>query len=184
MQPIKLLAKLTTKTLNLTGTNGGAKTIDSIDWTTAAHAMAGLPQVQTNWAYYRFVGDEKRLSQIVKALTMQITLFIKINRYRLKPETVNGLVMAAIYELIQPMCGECNGSGFINPNSQNPTECPVCHGHGRKMLSKRKRCKLIGIDHKSFTDRHDEVIKELMRIIFGWEIDIFNNIHEKMREAA
>lgn len=186
MQPVKLLAKLTTKTLNLTGTFGGGGP-DVIDWRTAAHALAGLPQCQTNWAYFRYVGEETRLKRVVRSLTMHTTLFVKIRQYKLKPETLNGLVMSAIYEHVQPVCNECEGSGLAPGQKTTNLEaeiCVKCHGRGRKPISNRSRCKIIGIGHKSYTSAHDEVSKELLRLITGWESDIFKNIREKMGEVA
>lgn len=186
MQPIKLLAKLTTKTLNLTGTFGGSGQ-DVIDWRTAAHALAGLPQCQTNWAYFRYVGEETRLNRVVRSLTMHITLFIKIKRYKVKPETLNGIVMAAVYEFVQPVCGECDGSGLAPGQIATNLDaqiCIKCHGRGRKPVSTRSRCKIIGIGHKSYTDSHDDITKELLRLITGWESDIFKNIRVKMGDEA
>ncbi len=186
MQPIKLLAKLTTKTLNLTGTFGGSGQ-DVIDWRTAAHALAGLPQCQTNWAYFRYVGEETRLNRVVRSLTMHITLFVKIKQYKVKPETLNGIVMAAIHEFVQPVCGECDGSGLVpgqKATNLNAEICIRCHGRGRKTVSTRSRCKIIGIGHKSYTDSHDDITKELLRLIACWESDIFKNIREKMCEVA
>ncbi|WP_417623058.1 hypothetical protein [Parasphingorhabdus sp.] len=184
MQPIKLLAKLTTKTLNLTGTFGGSGQ-DVIDWRAAAHALAGLPPCQTSWAYFRYVGEETRLKRVVRSLTMHATLFIKIRQYKIKPDTLNGLVMSAVYEHVQPVCGECDGSGLApgeKATSINPEICTHCHGRGRKPISKRSRCQIIGINHKSYSCAHDEVTKELLRLISEWERDIFKNIHEKMAE--
>lgn len=186
MQPIKLLAKLTTKTLNLTGTFGGSGQ-DVIDWRTAAHALAGLAQCQTNWAYFRYVGEETRLNRVVRSLTMHATLFVKIRQYKIKPETLNGLVMSAIYEHVQPVCNDCEGSGLApgqSPLSPNPDICIKCHGRGRKEVSTRCKCKIIGIGHKSYTSTHDEVSKELIRLISQWESDIFKNIHAKMGDVA
>lgn len=186
MQPVKLLAKLTTKTLNLTGTFGGSGQ-DVIDWRTAAHALVGLPQCQTNWAYFRYVGEETRLNKVVRSLTMHITLFVKIKRFKVKPETLNGIVMSAIYEHVQPVCNECEGSGLApgqKATNLNAEICIKCHGRGRKPVSNRSRCKIIGIDKKSYTSSHDEITKELLRLIAGWESDIFKNIREKMGEVA
>lgn len=186
MQPIRLLTKLTTKSLSLTGTFGGSGQ-DVIDWRTAAHALAGLPPCQTSWAYFRFVGEETRLKRVVRSLTMHATVFIKIREYKIKPETLNGLVMSAIYEYIQPVCAECDGSGLAPGQSSlnpNPNICTRCYGRGREAFSKRNRCKIIGIDHKSYSSRHDEVIKEIMRLISEWERDIFRNIFEKMVDVA
>lgn len=186
MQPVKLLAKLTTKTLNLTGTFGGCAQ-DVIDWRTAAHALAGLPQCQTNWAYFRYVGEEARLNRVVRSLTMHATLFVKIRQYKIKPDTLNGIVMSAIYEYVQPVCNECDGSGLAPGQSAtkpNPDICIKCQGRGRKPVSSRSRCKIIGIGHKSYTDNHDEVTKEMLRLISEWERDIFKNMHEKMGDVA
>lgn len=186
MQPVKLLAKLTTKTLNLTGTFGGSGQ-DVIDWRTAAHALAGLPPCQTNWAYFRYVGQETKLKLVVRSLTMHITLFVKIKQYKVKPETLNGIVMAAIYEFVQPVCGECDGSGLApgqKATNLNADICVKCHGRGRKPISNRNRCKIIGIGHKSYTSSHDDITKELIRLITGWESDIFKNIREKMEDVA
>jgi len=186
MQPIKLLSKLTTKTLNLTGTFGGSGQ-DVIDWRTAAHALAGLPSCQTNWAYFRYVGEETRLNRVIRSLTMHITLFIKIKRYKVKTETLNGIVMSAVYEFVQPVCGECDGSGLAPGQIATNLDaqiCIKCHGRGRKPVSTRSRCKIIGIGHKSYTDSHDDITKELLRLITCWESDIFKNIREKMGEVA
>ncbi|MBB1299194.1 hypothetical protein [Pseudoalteromonas sp. SR41-7] len=186
MQPIKLLSKLSTKTLNLTGTFGGSGQ-DVIDWRTAAHALAGLPQCQTNWAYFRYVGEETRLNRVVRSLTMHITLFVKIKQYKVKPETLNGIVMAAIHEFVQPVCGECDGSGLVpgqKATNLNAEICIKCYGRGRKTVSTRSRCKIIGIGHKSYTDSHDDITKELLRLIACWESDIFKNIRVKMEDVA
>ncbi len=186
MQPIKLLSKLSTKTLNLTGTFGGSGQ-DVIDWRTAAHALAGLPSCQTNWAYFRYVGEETRLNRVLRSLTMHITLFVKIRQYKIKQETLNGIVMAAVYEFVQPVCGECDGSGLVpgqKANNLNAEICIKCHGRGRKTVSTRSRCKIIGIGHKSYTDSHDDITKELLRLIACWESDIFKNIRVKMEDVA
>lgn len=186
MQPIKLLAKLTTKTLNLTGTFGGSGQ-DVIDWRTAAHALAGLPSCPTNWAYFRYVGEETRLDRVVRSLTMHITLFVKIRQYKIKPDTLNGIVLASVYEFVQPVCGECDGSGLApgqKATNLDAAMCTKCHGTGRKPLSNRSRCKIIGIGHKSYSSTHDEVTKELLRLISEWESAIFKNIRLKMGDEA
>jgi hypothetical protein len=118
---------------------------------------------------------------------MHITLFIKIKRYKVKTETLNGIVMSAVYEFVQPVCGECDGSGLAPGQIATNLDaqiCIKCHGRGRKPVSTRSRCKIIGIGHKSYTDSHDDITKELLRLIADWESDIFKNIRVKMGEVA
>lgn len=184
MQPIKLLSKLSIKTLSLTGSFGGSGQ-NVIDWRTAAHALAGLSQEKTNWAYLVYVGEETRLKSVISAINVHAQSFVKRKQYRIKPETVNGLAKAAVYEFIQPVCGICDGSGLApgqKPTNPNPEVCTKCHGRGRVTVSKRSKCQIIGIGHKSYTDNHDNTIKEIMRVIAEWENDIFANIHAKMGE--
>ncbi|WP_299262920.1 hypothetical protein [uncultured Psychrosphaera sp.] len=183
MNPIRLMAKLTPKTINLEGSSGGSKTIDSIDWTTAAHALVGLSKDANNWALYRFAGHDEKLKSVYRSLSMNIVLFIKINRYKLQPETLDGLIKAAVLEYIQPVCGVCNGAGYTN-ELNNQGECIQCKGRGRKLFSKRFMCEVIGINHKSYSNSHDEVSKELIRIVGTWEQQIMSNIHSKMGEVA
>ena len=133
------------------------------------------------------MGEETRLNRVVRSLTMHATLFVKIRQYKIKPDTLSGLVMAAVHEFVQPVCGECDGSGLApgqKATNLNAEICIKCHGRGRKPISNRSRCKIIGIGHKSYTSAHDEVSKELLRLIAGWESDIFKNIREKMGEVA
>ena len=182
MHPIKLLAKMTPKTLNL-GAIGDGTSLDVIDWRDASHALVGLKQDAYAWALYRFAGHDDKERSIVRTLTMTVTLLIKIKRFRIKPETLDGIVRAAILEFTQPVCNECGGSGWVI-NSLGQSECTHCKGRGRKAISNRERCKVIGINHKSYTNNHDEVSKELMRIIATWEQQIIKNVNEKMGEVA
>lgn len=182
MHPIKLLAKMTPKTLNLSNT-GGSGSLDVIDWRVASHALVGLKQDAYHWALYRFVGHEDKERAIIRCLTMTVTLFIKIKRYKIKPDTLDGIVRAAILEFTQPVCGVCHGSGWIT-DKLGPKECETCNGHGRKRISGRERCRVIGINHKNYTTSHDEVTKEIMRIISEWEQQIIKNVNEKMGEVA
>ena len=104
MHPIKLLAKLTPKSLNLNAVGGGSS-LDVIDWRIAAHALVGLPKDATDWALYRFAGHDEKITGIVKTLSMVLTLFVKINRIKIKPETLQGIVKTAVLEFTQPVCG-------------------------------------------------------------------------------
>ena len=182
MHPIKLLAKMTPKTLNL-GAVGGGSSLDVIDWRDASHALVGLPKEAYHWALYRFAGHEDKERTIIRTLTMSVTLLIKIKRFKIKPNTLDGIVRASMLEFTQPVCNECHGSGWVT-NSNGPQECRDCKGRGRKAISNRERCKVIGINHKSYTNNHDEMSKELMRIISTWEQQIIKNVNEKMDEVA
>jgi len=182
MHPIKLLAKMTPKTLNL-GAIGGGSSLDVIDWRDASHSLAGLPREAYHWALFRFAGHDDKERSIVRALTMTVTLYIKIKRFKIKPETLDGLVRAAMLEFTQPVCGVCGGSGWVR-NNLGPCECKPCNGKGRKSVSNRERCKVIGIGHKNYTSNHDEVTKEIMIIISKWEQQIIKNVNDKMGEVA
>ena len=173
---------MTPKTLNL-GNVGGGNSLDVIDWRVASHALVGLKQEPYHWALYRFAGHDDKEKQIIKALTMLVTLFIKIRRLKIKPDTLDGLVRAAMLEFTQPVCGVCDGSGWVQTNS-GQKECEHCVGRGRKKISNRERCRVIGINHKNYTNSHDEVSKEIMRIISTWEQEIIKNVNEKMGEVA
>ena len=182
MHPIKLLAKMTPKTLDI-GNTGGGSSLDAIDWRVAAHSLSGLNPDACRWALYRYVGHNDKIRQIIKVLTMTVTLFVKIERFKIKHDTLDGLVRAAILEFIQPVCGVCGGSGWATDKLE-PKECEPCQGRGRKKISGRERCRVIGIDHKNYTNSHDEVSKEIMRIISTWEQQIIKNINEKMGDVA
>lgn len=173
---------MTPKTLNI-GNVGGGSSIDAIDWRTASHALVGLKQDEYHWALFRFAGHEEKERSIIRTLTMTVTMLIKIRRFKIKPDTLDGLVRAAILEFTQPVCGVCSGSGWVNDSSVNK-ECPKCKGKGRKSISNRERCRVIGINHKGYTNSHDEVTKEIMRIISTWEQQIIKNINDKMSDVA
>ena len=182
MHPIKLMARMTPKTLNL-GNTGGGGGLDVIDWRTASHALVGLKKEPYEWALYRFAGHDEKERNIIRALTMLITLFVKIRRFKIKPDTLDGIVRAAMLEFTQPVCGLCSGSGWITANL-GTQECPKCNGRGRKHISQRERCRVIGIDHKNYANSHDEVTKEIMRLISTWEQQIITNVNEKMKDSA
>ncbi len=173
---------MTPKTLNLNNVGGGSS-LDVIDWRIASHALVGLKQEAYHWALYRFAGHEDKERNIIRALTMLVTLYIKIQRFKIKPDTLDGLVRAAMLEFTQPVCGVCDGSGWVTTNT-GPQECSHCAGRGRKKVSGRERCRVIGINHKSYTNSHDEVTKEIMRIISTWEQEIIKNVYEKMGKVA
>lgn len=173
---------MTPKTLNL-GAIGGGSSLDVIDWRDASHALVGLPKEAYHWALYRFAGHDDKERTIIRTLTMTVTLLIKIKRFKIKPDTLDGIVRASILEFTQPVCNECSGSGWII-NGLGQSECNHCKGRGRKSISNRERCKVIGINHKSYTNNHDEVSKELMNIISTWEQRIIKNVNEKMGEVA
>lgn len=181
MHPIKLLAKMTPKTLNI-GAVGGGTSLDSIDWTYAAHSLSGLNNEASNWAFYRYVGHENKERNIIRCLTMAVTLFVKIERFKIKPNTLDGIVRAAILEFTQPVCGTCDGTGW-SKDKLGLKECPSCNGHGRKIMSNRERCRVIGMDHKGYKENsHDVVTKKVMNIISAWDQQIFKNVNEKMGE--
>lgn len=182
MHPIKLLAKMTPKTLNL-GNVGGGSSVDVIDWRTASHALVGLKQDPYRWALFRFAGHDEQERNIIRTLTMTVTMLIKIRRFKIKPDTLDGLVRAAILEFTQPVCGVCGGTGWKTDNVE-PKECESCKGKGRKSISNRERCRVIGINHKGYTNSHDEVTKEIMRIISTWEQQIIKNVNDKMEDVA
>lgn len=182
MNPIRLLAKMTPKTLNI-GEVGGSSAADKINEFTAAHSLAGLSDDASRWAYYNYVGIEKEERKIIRTLTMTVTLFVKIEKYRIKPDTLDGIVRAAMLEFTQPICGVCSGSGWIN-DKLRPKQCENCGGHGRKLMSQRQRCRIIGIDTKSYLNSHDDVAKKTMQLIAEWEQQIFKNIREKIGEVA
>ncbi|MFT6586068.1 MAG: hypothetical protein ACJAUY_000649 [Cognaticolwellia sp.] len=182
MHPIKLLAKMTPKTSNI-GAVGGGSSVDVIDWRDASHSLVGLQQDAYSWALYRFAGHDEKERTIIRTLTMTVTLLIKIRRFKIKPDTLDGIVRAAILEFTQPVCGECHGSGWVTDHL-GLKECPPCHGKGRKTISKRERCRVIGIKPNSYADSHDEISKELLNIISKWEQLIIKNVNDKMGEVA
>lgn len=179
MHPIRLLAKLSPKTINLNG-SGHYRSVDALDWQDAAHALVGLSPEASAWAFYRFAGQDAQLCAVKNALMAYAVIFVKIAQYRMKYSTIEGLVNASIVEFTQPLCGACKGAGI---NEFKSVECPVCQGHGRMLMSLRKRCKIIGIDHRSFSARHDAVCKELLRLIAQWEAEIMANVYQKMDSA-
>jgi hypothetical protein len=184
MHPIKLLAKLTPKTTNY-GATGGGTSLNSIDWRTASHALVGLKQDPYRWALFRFAGHDEQERNIIRTLTMTVTMLIKIRRFKIKPDTLDGIVRAAMLEFTQPVCGVCHGSGCVAVASVIANqECESCNGHGRKRISGRERCRVIGIDHKNYTNSHDEVTKKIMSIISVWEQQIFKNVNDKMGDVA
>ena len=170
------------KTTNLNGVGGGTS-IDHVDWRDASHALTGLSQPAYAWALYRFAGQEEKFKQITKNLTMILTLYIKVNRYKVKPETLDGLVRAAMLEFTMPVCGTCHGTGWVS-GTKAQNECSDCMGRGRKSISTRERCNVIGISHKSYTNTHDLITKEIMRLISDWEQEIIKNVNKKLGEAA
>lgn len=179
---------MTPKTLNI-GAVGGGTSLDVIDWRDASHSLVGLKKEPYHWALYRFCGHDSGISSkertIIRTLTMLVTLFIKVNKFKIKPDTLDGLVRVAMLEFTQPVCGVCHGSGWVAGAAGNANqECESCNGHGRKRMSGRKRCKVIGIDHKNYTNSHDEVSKEIMRIISTWEQKIIKNVNDKMGKVA
>lgn len=185
MNPIRLLSKMAPKTINYNSAGGGTS-IDAIDWRTAAHSLVGLSKDANNWALYRFVGQDEKLKSVYRSLSMSISLFIKINRFKIKPHTLDGLIRAAVHEHTKPMtvCKACNGAKVIINAQKQVVECESCYGRGVKVISKRERCAVIGINHKSYSDTHDSVSKELLRIIGSWEQAIIKNVNEKMGDAA
>ncbi len=180
MHPIKILAKLSVKTVNYNSTGKGSNDEDIIDWRTAAHSLVGLSKEVSDWAFYRFAGHDEKINTITRTLVMLVTLYVKINKYKIKPETLMGIVKASILEFTMPVCRECSGSGWILQKG-NQTECVTCNGQGRKIVSNRERCKVIGINKAAYTANHDTVTKEIMKIISGWEGKIIKNVTEKMK---
>jgi len=174
------MAKMTPKTLDMSAV-GGSTSIRVLDWTDAAHSLAGLKNDEYNWALYCFVGHKNKERNIIRTLTMTVTLLIKIRKWKIKPETVDGLVRVALLEFTQPVCRTCSGSGWTTDKTE-PTECKPCKGQGRKSISERERGRVIGIDRKSMSEKHKELTKEIMIIISTWEQRIFKNIREKMGE--
>lgn len=180
MHAVRLIGKLAPKAVNYTSTGGGSS-LDIIDWRDAAHALTGMNNPDAvNWALYRFAGQEEKRSRVIRSLSMTIAMFVKIRRFKIKPETLNGIIEAAVFEFELPICGVCDGSGFMS----NSNVCKPCGGKGRDSISKRKRAQIIGIDHKSYSQNHDEVTKELMRMIATWEQQIIKNVNQKMEDAA
>ncbi|MEC4724279.1 zinc finger-like domain-containing protein [Shewanella sp. D64] len=176
MHPIRLISKLAPKAINYHSAGRGSA-IDVIDWRTAAHALSGLSQEASDWAWYRFAGQDDKLPKVVRALTMYVTLFIKIRHYKIKPDTLTGIINVSILEFTQPLCRTCSGEGS-EPITK--TVCKPCCGTGRQGISRRQRCSVIGIDHKNYTKNHDEVSKEILRLLSAWEHDIFMNVRKKM----
>ena len=143
----------------------------------------GLSKEAENWALYNFAGQDAKIKSVYRSLSMCIALFIKINRYKIKPETLDGLIQSAVLEFTQPVCLVCNGTGYI-VTKEKQGECGKCKGRGRAQISKRERCLVIGINHKSYSDTHDTITKELIRLIGSWEEEIIRNVNQKMGDAA
>ena len=181
MHPLKVLAKAAPKTINYKSGGSGTSNVDDvIDWRTAAHSLQGLPQEITNWAFYRFAGQDELLDRVVKSLIAYTTMFAKLKRYKIKLDTLEGIVRVAIAEFTQPSCITCEGSGY--KDQEQEIICGTCYGAGRKLMSKRKRCKVIGIDHKGYSASHDNVVKEISRLLSEWESQIIKNVRRKMSE--
>jgi len=183
MHAITLISKMAPKAINYDAVGGGSS-LDVIDWRDAAHSLVGLSTDAGNWALYRFAGQEEKRHRIVRSLAMNITLFIKLRRYKIKQETLDGIINAAIFEFELPLCGVCDGSGIKINAEREFRDCSPCRGRGRKSLSMRKRATIIGIDHTSYTNNHDEVAKALMSIIATWEQQIIKNVNKKAEDVA
>lgn len=212
MHPNKALTKLTTKTINLRGSQGGGKSWDDIDWQTVAHSIVGIPKAAEHWLWFSYVGHTGRYKSIYRELSMAITMFIKINRMKLTSKTLDGLIREAIL-VYTNICHFCHGSGSVFSNSSvefrvstqklgegknapkvnvryaaiiepEKVKCLACNGAGHSKRSHRGRCKVIGIDHKSYSHSHETVSSELVKIIGTWEQQIHSNIRKKLSDVA
>ncbi|MBM7070891.1 hypothetical protein JQC92_02395 [Shewanella sp. 202IG2-18] len=184
MNPARVLSKMSPKTINYkSGGSGTANVDDVIDWRVAAHSLKGLSPEITNWAFYRFGGHDEKLEKVVKALMAYANIFVKMNKSKIKLETIEGIVRMTVAEFTQPVCLTCEGTGCIKLKPEDEVICGTCYGNGRKLMSKRHKCKVVGIDHKSYTDKHDGLSRMISKLLGDWETKIFKNVYSMMEDG-
>ncbi|NRA60836.1 MAG: hypothetical protein HRU25_07965 [Psychrobium sp.] len=182
MQPKVLVSRMALKAQSYE-LGGQTYNLDVIDWRAAAYSLCGLKVDPTNWALYRYVGNQNKRASITRSLIMSLSLFIKINRFKVRPETLEGLINAAILEHERPVCRECHGSGL----TKLKRVCQPCDGRGRIKISKLKRCRIIGVNKNAYSNSYEVINTEVLRIIANWELEIDENVKKRTQnedEAA
>lgn len=179
MNPIRLLANITAKGVDLIGSQGGGcYTKDE-----QIGALRGLDSESIDYLFAKYQSDEAALARLCwsrpstnkdySKLTYKMLELAQGWKIREKrQDKLRSLLNLVIFESLDPHCPTCKGTMYYRTKP-----CNTCSDNpGRYKLKPAQRAKAIGVDRKNWKpweDRHAELTKAVqmmesraLRIIF------------------
>ncbi len=151
--PIKLLAKLTAKTLQMSSVGGaGGERQDNL---VIAGAMAGMREPAYKLLVVAFIELGALETGINPYSTDVIGHLLSIaDDTAIRPPNKTNIAKAAFFAFLLPrLCAGCNGTGKVVGGA----ECDRCGGTGVATRSRAELAKLSGLHHSSWGQGHDRL---------------------------
>lgn len=161
MSKLGLFSRVTVKSPTLSMGGRGLSTLTNEE---IIGALAGIPSLAADWIYFHYMNDRSIESRVIGNLYLDSAAFAKSEGFRMKADTVYGLVKAIIFEVSQPACPTCHGVG-IDYFDHAGQPCKSCAGTGRRRLSVSEVSRQAMISKQSFTDNHRSVMNYIASVI-------------------
>lgn len=145
MNSIRLLAKLTAKSVQIVGASGGQVEVSRAD-VAAALSFAGVSTTADRLIRLLYCGDSAQEPLLLAALVHELRKSVPVERPMLY-----GLVRLALAEIGGgKVCRTCGGDGVVAGST-----CGVCSGAGVKAMAQRERASVLNVPLSTFQRNHE-----------------------------
>lgn len=178
------LAKLTTKSLRVTGEGFGG--FPSVTWDDIAAGLAGTNRLGYLLLLSKYTDDRNANSLFIAELAKEIEVE--------KNCAINIALRVAVacsFPVINPMrCPTCHGRGTIFPRKKGKSildtvrKCHVCDGNGYRQLSERKRADIAGIASSTWHDSWKKYCNKKEKFLWEIEASSINHLRRNIKDVA
>lgn len=146
MNSIRLLAKLTAKSVQIVGASGGKVDVSRAD-VAAALAFAGVSTTADRLIRLLYCGDTAQEPLLLAALVHELRKSVPVERPMLYR-----LVRLALAEIGNgKLCRTCDGHGVVAGAT-----CGVCSGAGVKAMAQRERAAALDVADTTFRRNYEQ----------------------------
>lgn len=179
MNPVRLLAKLTTRGVRIEGCPGGQIELTSQD-VAAALGMGSLNEQAYLIGRAKFSDDG--FAQGVLVDRVEQAFRARCQAAGWKQDYCRGIAELCVFELVwNGACPHCagRGAGWVKPRDsavQLWRDCGVCKGTGRKRLTIRERASIAGVGKSQFAAEWQQRADKVMLDLWSMESDCLRHL--------
>jgi len=181
MSKLELFSRVSVKSPNLSS-QPRSSGVEALSNEEIISCLAGVPASSADWIYFQYMNDRSLEDRVTKHLFTDADEYVKTSGYRLRKETVYGLVKVAISEARSPVCPVCNGNAYKELVKAHDMKCPHCHGTGKNQLTIRAICRTANIDNKAYSRNHQDVLNHICSTIGDIERSVANHVAMQLSE--